>query len=65
MSGKIEQVAEKLEKLIEKMDKQFDKMMAGFKAIEKSFKLCASTMMSFQEDLCEALGKIESDPFEI
>ena len=58
------QIAFKLEKLIEKMDKQFEKMMTGFRAIDKSFKLSAGAMVAMQEDLCEALGKIESEPFD-
>ena len=56
---------ERLELLIHKMDSQFEKMMVGFQAIERSFKLCCGRMMSFSEDLSEALGKIESDPFEL
>ena len=61
----IGEVVERLERLVQKVDHQFQKIMQGFWAIEKSFKLCGGRMMGFQEDLCEALGKIETDPFDL
>ncbi len=60
-----ERLLSKLESLLGKIDTQFEKTMEGFHAIERSFKMCAGRMISFSEDLNEALGKIESDPFEL
>ena len=62
---KIEKLLATLDDLTKKLDKQFDKMMIGFKAIEKAFQLCGSTMMGFQENLCEATGQMELDPWEM
>ena len=62
---KIETLLGTLDKLTEKLDAQFQKMMIGFKAIETAFKLCGSTMMGFQENLCEATGQMEVDPWEM
>ncbi len=62
---KIEKLLKTLDDLTEKLDKQFNKMMIGFKAIEKAFQLCGSTMMGFQENLCEATGQMEVDPWEM